>query len=97
MSESVHERLIRNDCIKIFEFLLHANQVQDNSVSQLLSLVSLGLNAKNFYLIESEVNMVNQLSLIDECERPLQIALLSAAVQYVLDTAYERRADLSKH
>jgi hypothetical protein len=38
--------------------------------------------------MENETNMVNSLSMIDECDKPLQIRLLKSATEYVLDNSY---------
>lgn len=50
-----------------------------------MSLVNLGLNVQTYYLIEGQFNMVNSLSLLDECEKPLQVRILKSALDYVVD------------
>ncbi|KAM3134586.1 hypothetical protein pb186bvf_013228 [Paramecium bursaria] len=86
-TEDVHETLIQNGAIKIFEQIINKKESmqQDTSHQQVVSLVNLGLNSKTYHLIENQLNMVNSLSLLDECEKPLQIKLLRAALEYVVD------------
>ena len=48
-------------------------------------MVNLGLNVSTYYLIEGQFNMVNSLSLLDECEKPLQVRILKSALDYVTD------------
>jgi len=45
------------------------------------------LNPRTYALIENQLNMVNNLSLLDECEKPLQIRLLKSSLEYVIDNS----------
>jgi hypothetical protein len=49
----------------------------------LTSLVNLALNSKNFHLLENEINMITNLSLIDDFDKPIQIKLLNSAIDYI--------------
>ncbi|EGR29575.1 hypothetical protein IMG5_153470 [Ichthyophthirius multifiliis] len=85
-TKQTHEILIKNECIRIFELILHReSKIQEISQKHMLnSMIQLGLNPNNFSLIENQVNMVNSLSMVNECEKPLQIKLLKAATNYVV-------------
>ncbi|CAD8106012.1 unnamed protein product [Paramecium primaurelia] len=88
-TEEVHEVLINNEAIRIFEQIVNKKESiqQDTSHQQVVSLVNLGLNPRTYALIENQLNMVNLLSLLDECEKPLQIRLLKSSLEYVIDNS----------
>ena len=49
MSKDYHSNLIKNDCLKIIEHNLESELTKN----QLISIVNLGSNSNNFYLLEN--------------------------------------------
>lgn len=54
----------------------------------LICLINLGLNPLNFPLLENIPNIITSLSLIEECDKPLQIKLLETSCHYFLSGEY---------
>ena len=80
-SPNCHENLIKHHLIEICDNM--------NNKEAIISLINIGLNAKNFPLMENQINVINSLQLIKECDKPLQTKLLEAASHYVLDIKSE--------
>ena len=102
-SKSVHENMIKQNCIEIFQSKCLSVQTKDNyippnseTIPSLIGLINIGLNFSNFYLIENEENFVNQLTLIKECDKPLQIKLLQAVIEYINDNQKEEQNTINK-
>ncbi|EAR95231.2 hypothetical protein TTHERM_00378950 (macronuclear) [Tetrahymena thermophila SB210] len=90
-TKKVHEIMIKNDCMKIFELILNKeDQLQDTQQNHMIiSMIQLGLNHKNFHMLENDINLVNSLSMVNECEKPLQVRLLQIATFYILDNSQD--------
>ncbi len=80
-----HSEMIKCGCVSIFEHYDPQNKNKELDKYALTSLVNLALNSKNFYLIENEINMINNLSLIDDFDKPIQVKLLNSAIEYITD------------
>ena len=87
-SPNCHENLIKHRLIDICDNI--------NSKESIISLINIGLNSKNFALIENQANLINSLELIKECDKPLQTKLLEAASHYVLESKPEESQENKK-
>lgn len=87
-SLNCHENLIKHKLIEI------CNNI--NNKESLISLINIGLNSKNFILIENQKNIINSLELIKECDKPLQTKLLESASHYVLENKSEDNTENKK-
>ena len=85
--------MIRNKCIQVLEQYDSTNIKKELNKYALTALANLALNSNNFQLLEGEINMINSLSLIDEFDKPIQVRLLDAAVQYVTSNANKETAE----
>lgn len=54
-TKRVHEVMIKNDCIRILELILSKEDQLDDASQRhmLVSMIQLGLNHKNFHMIEN--------------------------------------------
>jgi len=84
-NQANHPDMIKNGCIAVFEHYDPSNFKKELDKYALTSLVNLALNSKNFHLLENEINLINSLSLIDEFDKPIQVKLLNAAIDYITE------------
>jgi len=86
---SVHHSILKSDVFNILE----AQNINEISIHNQISLVNLAINSKNYYNIADKDNMITSLAIISKCNEPLQMRILDSVINYVLSNEFVRKAE----